>query len=40
MESEVNKCIVVVRQYLRATDKDKKYRDLESNLRIAAKVCF
>ena len=38
MESEVNKCIAVVKQYLKV--KDPKYRDLESNLRFAAKVCF
>ena len=38
MESEVNKCIAVVKQYLKV--KDAKYRELESNLKIAAKVCF
>nr|XP_022324777.1 myosin-6-like isoform X13 [Crassostrea virginica] len=35
MESEVNKCIAVVKQYLKV--KDAKYRELESNLKIAAK---
>ena len=38
MESEVNKCIAVVKQYQKV--KDAKYRELESNLKIAAKVCF
>lgn len=38
MESEVNKCIAVVKKYLKM--RDMKYRELESNLKIAAKVCF
>ena len=38
MESEVNKCIVAVKQYLKA--KDMKYKEVELNLKIAAKVCF
>ena len=38
MELEVNKCIAVVNQYMKV--KDAKYRELESYLKIAAKVCF
>nr|XP_022324785.1 restin homolog isoform X2 [Crassostrea virginica] len=34
MESEVNKCIVAVKRYLQTID--KKYRDLESNLKKSA----